>query len=328
MSGADHGPARGVARRRDRDRALEPSLVGRGGGRRGDRPGLPGRARRRSPADVALARGRSAAPSWPSRCSRPASRSSSRACRTTTTTRSWTRSCSRSRAWASRALGRDGGTRRRRDAATRVAARLRASRRGALAIVLVAIAVTAWPPAVSPDGGWPLVDRAAARVLGTTGLGPLLARRHPVLQERQRPRASRWSGAGRPSSGTRRRRLAPGRRRVRPAVRDRGRRRVRAGRPSRPGSMPARARCRPLSSTTGSAPAAPRDLGLPGAVAASRRRVIVRGPARARRTTFTWRLFAPRRPSCALADTCHVYVGPQGHERGPSGPPEPRNAAG
>ena len=32
---------------------------------------------------------------------------------------------------------------------------------GSLTVILAGIAVTAWPPAVSPDGGWPLVDAAA-----------------------------------------------------------------------------------------------------------------------------------------------------------------------
>jgi hypothetical protein len=44
---------------------------------------------------------------------------------------------------------------------------------GLLAAALVAISVTAWPPPVSDDGGWPLADRAAARILETTGDGPL-----------------------------------------------------------------------------------------------------------------------------------------------------------
>jgi Dolichyl-phosphate-mannose-protein mannosyltransferase len=37
---------------------------------------------------------------------------------------------------------------------------------GALLALLVGVAVVAWPPAVSPDGGWALVDRASARVIG------------------------------------------------------------------------------------------------------------------------------------------------------------------
>jgi hypothetical protein len=43
---------------------------------------------------------------------------------------------------------------------------------GILAIVLAGIAVTAWPPTVAPDGGWPLADAAAARVLEVTGDEP------------------------------------------------------------------------------------------------------------------------------------------------------------
>jgi hypothetical protein len=43
---------------------------------------------------------------------------------------------------------------------------------GALTAVLVGIAVTSWPPARSPDGGWPLADDAASRVLATTGATP------------------------------------------------------------------------------------------------------------------------------------------------------------
>ncbi len=42
---------------------------------------------------------------------------------------------------------------------------------GGIAAVLVVIGVTGWPPAVSPDGGWPLADRAAAQVLSYTGGG-------------------------------------------------------------------------------------------------------------------------------------------------------------
>src|SRR5262249_10132149 len=38
-----------------------------------------------------------------------------------------------------------------------------------LAAILVVIGVTAWPPAVSEDGGWPLADQAAARGIATTG---------------------------------------------------------------------------------------------------------------------------------------------------------------
>jgi hypothetical protein len=40
---------------------------------------------------------------------------------------------------------------------------------GVLIVVLAGIAVTAWPPAVAPDGGWPLADAAAGRVLEVTG---------------------------------------------------------------------------------------------------------------------------------------------------------------
>ena len=42
----------------------------------------------------------------------------------------------------------------------------------ALTVVLAAIAITAWPPTVAPDGGWPLADAAAGRVLGVTGREP------------------------------------------------------------------------------------------------------------------------------------------------------------
>ena len=42
----------------------------------------------------------------------------------------------------------------------------------ALGIALVAISVVAWPPAVSPDGGWRLVDQAAARTIATVGGQP------------------------------------------------------------------------------------------------------------------------------------------------------------
>lgn len=38
--------------------------------------------------------------------------------------------------------------------------------------VLALIAITAWPPAQAPDGGWPLADAAAERVLEVTGGEP------------------------------------------------------------------------------------------------------------------------------------------------------------
>jgi hypothetical protein len=43
---------------------------------------------------------------------------------------------------------------------------------GVLMAVLAAIAITAWPPTVAPDGGWPLADAAASRVLEATGDEP------------------------------------------------------------------------------------------------------------------------------------------------------------
>jgi hypothetical protein len=43
----------------------------------------------------------------------------------------------------------------------------------ALVVVLTVIAVTAWPPMVAGDGGWPLVDEAAVRVVGSTADEPL-----------------------------------------------------------------------------------------------------------------------------------------------------------
>ena len=43
---------------------------------------------------------------------------------------------------------------------------------GVLIVVLAGIAVTAWPPDVAPDGGWPLADAAAGRVLEVTGDEP------------------------------------------------------------------------------------------------------------------------------------------------------------
>lgn len=39
---------------------------------------------------------------------------------------------------------------------------------GILTVVLVAIGVVSWPPSVAEDGGWRLVDQAAARVAGVT----------------------------------------------------------------------------------------------------------------------------------------------------------------
>ena len=38
--------------------------------------------------------------------------------------------------------------------------------------LLVVLAVQAWPPAVSPDGGWALVDRSAGRVIDMVGDEP------------------------------------------------------------------------------------------------------------------------------------------------------------
>jgi hypothetical protein len=43
-----------------------------------------------------------------------------------------------------------------------------------LTVVLVVIGVTAWPPRVAEDGGWRLVDGAAARVARTVGDAPVL----------------------------------------------------------------------------------------------------------------------------------------------------------
>jgi 4-amino-4-deoxy-L-arabinose transferase-like glycosyltransferase len=45
---------------------------------------------------------------------------------------------------------------------------------GAVLVALLAIAVSAWPPTVSPDGGWALADHAAGTVLATTGDAPVL----------------------------------------------------------------------------------------------------------------------------------------------------------
>jgi hypothetical protein len=42
----------------------------------------------------------------------------------------------------------------------------------ALGIGLIAVSVAAWPPAVSPDGGWRLVDQATTRTLQAAGAGP------------------------------------------------------------------------------------------------------------------------------------------------------------
>ncbi len=53
---------------------------------------------------------------------------------------------------------------------------------GAASVVLVAIAVSAWPPAVSPDGGWALVDQAAVRVIGSAGGQPLALDGIPVFK--------------------------------------------------------------------------------------------------------------------------------------------------
>jgi len=45
---------------------------------------------------------------------------------------------------------------------------------GGLAVALVALAVVRWPPAVALDGGWPIADAAAARVLTVTRATPIL----------------------------------------------------------------------------------------------------------------------------------------------------------
>ena len=45
---------------------------------------------------------------------------------------------------------------------------------GGLTVALVVIGVTAWPPRVADDGGWLLVDEAAARVARTVGDAPVL----------------------------------------------------------------------------------------------------------------------------------------------------------
>ncbi len=46
----------------------------------------------------------------------------------------------------------------------------------------IALAVSAWPPVVSPDGGWPGADAAAVRVLATTGDAPLALDGLPVFK--------------------------------------------------------------------------------------------------------------------------------------------------
>ena len=90
---------------------------------------------------------------------------------------------------------------------------------GGLTVVLVVIGVTAWPPRVAEDGGWLLVDDAAARVARTAGDRPVLldgippfksadALRFPLLRNgrgcsttpRTAPGRTRWSCATRCSS--------------------------------------------------------------------------------------------------------------------------------
>ena len=51
-----------------------------------------------------------------------------------------------------------------------------------LATILLVIGVTAWPPAVSPDGGWPLADQASAKVLEITGDAPTSLDGLPVFK--------------------------------------------------------------------------------------------------------------------------------------------------
>ncbi len=78
--------------------------------------------------------------------------------------------------------------------------------------VLVAIAVIAWPPAVSPDGGWRLADAAAARVIATIDARPVAldgippfksadALRFPLEHRGVGPLAADALGAGTPPAG-------------------------------------------------------------------------------------------------------------------------------
>ncbi len=53
---------------------------------------------------------------------------------------------------------------------------------GATLVVLLAIGIPAWPPAVSPDGGWPLADSAAARVIDQTANEPFVLEGIPSLK--------------------------------------------------------------------------------------------------------------------------------------------------
>ena len=86
---------------------------------------------------------------------------------------------------------------------------------GGLTVVLVLVGVTAWPPRVAEDGGWRLVDEAAARVARTVGGETVLldgippfksdaALRFPLLRDGVRllPEEPAATGAGAPGAGT------------------------------------------------------------------------------------------------------------------------------
>ena len=121
-----------------------------------------------------------------------------------------------------------------------------------LGTVLVVVSVIAWPPAVSPDGGWRLADQAAGETIATLdgdrayaleGIPPFKstnAMRFPLEHRGRRGAPRRLSGAG------------ADRDRVRPAVRRRGRRRVRR---SRRGRVDRRERPWLDAHSTGSTPA-------------------------------------------------------------------------
>ena len=120
-----------------------------------------------------------------------------------------------------------------------------------LGTVLVAVSVIAWPPAVSPDGGWRLADQAAGETIATLdGDQPMRSEGIPPFKSTNAMRFPLehrgFAALPRPV------RFRPDRDRVRPAVRRRGRCRVRWTRRGRAGSSRTP---RHRRSSTGSTPA-------------------------------------------------------------------------
>ena len=106
--------------------------------------------------------------------------------------------------------------------------------------LLVGISVTAWPPAVSPDGGWRAAERAALQIQSFAPGRPYALVGIPAFKSRRlRPVPALAPGRGSARAGGHRRHGSPADRgdRVRPAVRRRRRRGVRWSRRRTPGSQ-------------------------------------------------------------------------------------------